>query len=70
MTTVDISTIDEHGNPIQILHCVAVSMTAAIRIIDSAAPAPVNRYVRARLRLEHGGPVQIGMVRAEVDATA
>jgi hypothetical protein len=69
MTTVDISTIDAHGNPLPILHHVAMSMTAAIRTIDSAAPAPVNRHVRARLRLEHGGTVQIGMVRAEVDAT-
>jgi hypothetical protein len=69
MTTIDISTIDLRGKTVPIIHCTAHSMTAALRIIDSAAPAPANRYVRRRLRSEHGGVVQIGMVRAEVDAT-
>jgi hypothetical protein len=69
-TTVDISTIDERGKRVPVIHCDAASMTAALRIIDGAAPAPANRHVRRRLRLEHGGVVCIGKVRVEVDATA
>lgn len=68
-TTVDISTIDSRGKRVPIIHCIAESMTAALRIIDSVAPAPANPHVRRRLRYEHGGVVDIGMVRAEVDAT-
>jgi len=69
-TIVDISTIDPRGKCVPVIHCTAASLTAALRIIDSAAPAPANPYVRRRLRREHGGVVCIGMVRAEVDATA
>jgi hypothetical protein len=66
-TTVDISTIDLHGNRVPVLHCVAASITGALRIIDGAAPAPANRHVRRRLHREHGGLVQIGMVSVQVD---
>jgi hypothetical protein len=66
-TTVDIITIDQRGKRVPVIQCVAVSMSAALRIIDSAAPAPANPHVRRRLRLEHGGVVCIGRVRAEVD---
>jgi hypothetical protein len=69
-TTVDISTIDLKGEPVSVLHCDTVSITAALRIIDSAAPAPVNQHVRRRLRQDHGGLVQIGMVSAEVEVYA
>jgi len=65
-TTVDISTLDAHGEFVTVLHCSTTSLTGALRIIDSASPAPANPHVRRRLRLERGGIVQIGMVRAEV----
>jgi len=68
-TTVDISTIDARGKRVPVIHCAAASINAALRIIDSAAPAPANPHVRRRLRREHGGVVCIGMVRAEVDGT-
>ena len=69
-TTVDISTIDRRGKRVPVIHCTAVSMSGALRIIDSAAPAPANPHVRRRLRREHGGVVCIGMVRAEVEVTS
>jgi hypothetical protein len=68
-TTVDISTIDQRGKRVPVIHCTAVSMSGALRIIDSTAPAPANPHVRRRLRREHGGVVCIGMFRAEVDGT-
>jgi hypothetical protein len=68
-TAVDISTIARRGKRVPVIHCTAVSMSGALRIIDSAAPAPANPHVRRRLRREHGGVVCIGMVRAEVDGT-
>jgi hypothetical protein len=69
-TTVDISTIGHaRSGAVDDRHAVPARV-AALRIIDSAAPAPANPHVRRRLRYEHGGIVDIGMVRAEVDATA
>jgi hypothetical protein len=69
-TTVDIRTINLKGEPVTVFHGDTVSITAALRIIDGAAPAPANRHVRRRLHQEHGGRVQIGMVSAEVDVYA
>lgn len=65
-TTVDIHTINAQGELETVLHCDTVSIKAALRIIDGAAPAPANRHVRRRLYREHGGRVQIGMVSADV----
>lgn len=69
-TTVDIQTIDAQGKLETVLHCDAVSMKAALRIVDGATPAPANRHVRRRLYREHGGIVQIGMVRADIEVFA
>jgi hypothetical protein len=64
--TVDIQTINAQGELETVIHCDTVSMKAALRIVDGATPAPVNRHVRRRLYREHGGSVQIGMVRADI----
>jgi hypothetical protein len=68
--TVDISTLDEHGKSIPVICCTAMSIGAALRVIDGAAAAPVNQHVRRRLRREHGGEVRIGKLTAQVDVYA
>jgi len=65
-TTVDIATIDLTGAPVTVLHAERPSIRAALRLVDSHAPAPANRYVRERLAREQGGRLQIGMVSAEI----
>jgi hypothetical protein len=69
-TTVNISTINSRGEQEIVFHGDTVSIKGALRIIDGAAPACVNRYERRRLHRDQGGFVQIGMVRAEVDVSA
>ncbi len=65
-TTVDIATIDLTGAPVKVLHAERSSIRAALRVIDSHAPAPANPHVRRRLEREQGGRLQIGMLSAEI----
>ncbi len=65
-TTVDIRTADSMGAPVKVLHAERSSIRAALRVVDRNAPAPVNQHVRERIRREHGGHLQIGMVSAEI----
>lgn len=69
-TTVEISTIDERGRPVLVYHTSTVSITAALRVVDRNAPAPVNPHVRRRIQAEHGGCFQIGRVNAEIGVYA
>jgi hypothetical protein len=68
--TVDISTTDEQGQQVLVYHGDTLSIRAALRVVDRFAPAPVNPYVRHRIQAEHGGKVQIGIVRAEIGVDA
>lgn len=65
-TSVDIQTINARGKLETVLHCDTLSMKAALRIVDGATPAPANPHVRRRLYRDHGGVVEIGMVRADI----
>lgn len=65
-TTVDIHTIEPDGTAAPLIHADTFSITAAIRVVDRNAAAPVNRYVRERIRREQGGVVRIGAMSAEI----
>jgi hypothetical protein len=69
-TTVDISSTDEHGKTTVLYHGFAASITAALRVVDRNAPAPVGPRVRQRIHAEHGGQLRIGQVAAEISVYA
>lgn len=69
-TTVDIRNTDEQGRQVLLYHGQTVSITAALRVVDRNAPAPVNQHVRRRIQAEHGGELRIGRISAEIGVYA
>lgn len=68
--TVEVDTMLPNGRIERSHRTLVCSITAALRVADSNAPAPLNPAVRTRLRRNHGGQARVGRVQIAIGCAA